>query len=91
MGGKIPATNGQFSNRRVALLLKPGIHDLNVNIGYYTQVMGLGRTPYATNIRNVMVENGGESFTLGALDNFWRSAENFYTKPLSGNMTWAVS
>ena len=40
--------NGQFSDNRYALLFKPGIHDLYVNVGYYTHVMGLGSSPLDT-------------------------------------------
>ena len=37
-----------------ALLFKPGQHDLNVDLGYYTTVHGLGKTPADTIIGNVM-------------------------------------
>ena len=81
LGGSKPSCNGQFSDKRYALLFKSGYHNVSVNIGYYTHVMGLGNTPSDTEIRNVKVENGDTSFTTGALVNFWRSAENFKIKP----------
>lgn len=63
------------------MLFKPGVHNLHVNVGYYTHVMGLGSTPYETHISSVTVENGNFDYKHGALCNFWRMAENFYTKP----------
>jgi|APCry1669189241_1035207.scaffolds.fasta_scaffold506327_1 hypothetical protein len=43
--------------------------------------MGLGSSPYDTHISSVTVENGDFDYKHGALCNFWRMAENFYTKP----------
>jgi hypothetical protein len=37
------------------------------------------------------VLNGSDDYTNGALDNFWRSAENVKVTPKGGVMTWAVS
>src|ERR1700687_52271 len=35
----------QFGLDRYALLFKPGKYDLDVQVGFYTQVMGLGKSP----------------------------------------------
>ena len=35
----------QFGPDRYALLFKPGKYDLDVQVGFYTQVMGLGKSP----------------------------------------------
>jgi hypothetical protein len=86
-GGHTPAFNGQFSNSRYALLFKPGTHNVMVNVGFYTSVIGLGNSPTDTTIGTIKVENGDFEYTGGALDNFWRSVENFAT----GNTLWAVS
>jgi hypothetical protein len=97
-GGHSPAFNGQFSPYRYAFLFKPGVHQVKVNVGYYTSVIGLGRTPQDTTIGDVICENGDFDYSGGALDNFWRSAENFHTVPsITWNnenapaMLWAVS
>ena len=44
-------------------------------------------------IKSVKSPDGDLNHSIGALDNFWRSAENFYVEPLNGtgNMTWSVS
>jgi hypothetical protein len=57
------------------------VHDVDISVGYYTSVIGLGISPDKVEIRNVICENGDFDFTGGALANFWRSAENFKTKP----------
>lgn len=54
-GGHVPVWNGQWSTGRYAFLFEPGNHDLNVEIGYYTSVHGLGRTPADTSLANLMV------------------------------------
>lgn len=96
-GGHNPSCHGQWSKSRYAILFKPGDHtNLNVNVGYYTSILGLGLTPQDTHIGTVTSENGDYNYKHGALDNFWRSAENFYIKPTKlwnkkKSMLWAVS
>lgn len=91
-GGHEPVWNGQWSTSRYAFLFEQGQHDVNMELGYYTTVHGLGRTPSATKIGNVMVQNGDFAMEGGALANFWRSAENFSIQPAAGTpMLWAVS
>ena len=74
-GGTDPDLNGQWSSKRYAFLFKPGNHDVNVSIGYYTTLHGLGMVPSDVSINDVNVIDGSTDFTTGALDNFWRSAE----------------
>jgi hypothetical protein len=64
---------------------------VNVDIGYYVSVHGLGRSPTDTTLGNMMVLNSAYDFTIGALNNFWRSAENVHVVPQGGPMIWAVS
>jgi hypothetical protein len=97
-GGNNPPFNGQWSYLRYAFLFLPGTHNVTVNVGYYTSVIGLGESPYDTNIQTVVCQNGDFDYSGGALSNFWRSAENFYTKPITTYnnsptpaMLWAVS
>jgi hypothetical protein len=40
----------QFGTRRDALLFKPGQYNINVNVGFNTSVIGLGRNPDDVNI-----------------------------------------
>jgi len=98
-GGQIPPDHGQFVNNGYALLFAPGTYTgLNIDIGYYTSIMGLGTTPSATTINSVSSPQGNNNFMVGALNSFWRSAENFSTTPAlpwspttTIGMTWAAS
>jgi hypothetical protein len=82
--------HNQFGSQRYAFLFKPGTYNVNVPVGYYTSVAGLGLLPDDVNINGqVRVEGQGSS---GALINFWRSVENLsITIPTSGFEQWAVS
>jgi hypothetical protein len=81
----------QFGTNRYAIMFKPGTYsNIDVNLGFYEQVLGLGLLPDNVHINgNVHVEadwDGGN-----ATQNFWRSAENMEVTPPSGTDTWAVS
>src|SRR5260221_3608721 len=82
--------HNQFGSQRYAFLFKPGNYTVNVPVGYYTSVAGLGLLPDDVNINGqVRVEGQGSS---GALINFWRSVENMsITIPPTGFEQWAVS
>lgn len=80
----------QFGANRYALLFEPGSYNVNVNVGYYTQVLGLGMSPDNTNITgSVHVE--ADWFGGNATHNFWRGAENLAINPNGGIDRWAVS
>jgi len=99
-GGHSPPNHGEFSSKRYAFLFKPGLYDVEVPVGFYTQVLGLGESPsnvVFTSPKGVYCEEGDYKTSVGALDTFWRSAENFRTAAdyewfggLKG-MLWAVS
>ena len=74
------------------MLFKPGTYTADVNLGFYTQVAGLGLSPDDVNINgHVRVE----AFWFGgnATQNFWRAAENLsVTLPAGVTVErWAVS
>jgi hypothetical protein len=80
--------NDQFGTRRDALLFKPGTYDVTANVGYYTQLAGLGQNPDAVGIDGGVTSDAtGNNATL----NFWREVENMSITPSSGTDTWAVS
>nr|WP_243864411.1 discoidin domain-containing protein [Paenibacillus castaneae] len=72
----------EFGNNRYALLFKPGTYDkLNVNVGFYTQVSGLGQNPDDVTINGGV--NADAKWDNGnATRNFWRSIENLRINPL---------
>jgi hypothetical protein len=83
----------QFGNARYALLFKPGSYNVNANVGFFTQVAGLGLTPDAVNINgSVHVEaDWWPDGSQNATQNFWRSAEGLSVTPNGGLDRWAVS
>ena len=97
-GGHEPANHGQFSTKRFAFLFKPGTYSVDVPVGYYTHVAGLGALPgdvTFTSAKGVYSEEQDYSVG-GALCTFWRMAENFKTTAnfdwqVGKGMMWAVS
>ncbi|MDW5326223.1 discoidin domain-containing protein [Plantactinospora sp. KLBMP9567] len=82
----------QFAPRRYAVLFKPGTYTADVNLGFFTQVAGLGMSPDDVNLNgHVRVE----AFWMGgnATQNFWRAAENLSVTLPAGTIVerWAVS
>ena len=82
----------QFGTQRYALLFKPGQYtNLAINVGFYTQVLGLGQSPDNTTITGAL-QSDGILAGGNATDNFWRSAENLAIVPTNAStMIWAVS
>ena len=84
-----------FGPRRDAILLMPGTYNnLRIPVGFYTQVLGLGRHPDDVHVvgdlrSTALLDNDN------ATQNFWRGAENFSVTPTLGignnTMQWAVS
>ncbi len=72
----------QFGSPRYALLFMPGTYGskaspLNFQVGFYTTVAGLGRSPGDVVINgSVDVYNQCVGGSCTALDNFWRSLSN---------------
>ncbi|WP_327111216.1 discoidin domain-containing protein [Streptomyces sp. NBC_01341] len=83
--------SAQFGTGRHAFLLKPGTYNnLNAQIGFYTQIAGLGLRPDDTTINGDVTVDAGW-FNGNATQNFWRGAENLAVAPVSGTNRWAVS
>lgn len=83
--------SAEFGEQRFAFLFRPGSYvDIDANIGFYTHVAGLGRSPDDVDITGwVRVE--ADWFDGNATHNFWRSAENLSVTPWDGYNRWAVS
>ena len=89
---------GQNSSNNYAFLFMPGTYTVDIKIGYYTHVAGLGKKSTDVTMNGgPIVENGSDDFQVGALNNFWRSCENMTVNPTKPNylgnnsMTYAVS
>jgi hypothetical protein len=95
--------SNEFGTQRYALLFEPGNYGsatdpLNFQVGYYTSVAGLGRSPGDVVINgSVYVRNQCFAGFCIALTNFWRSLSNLtinVTTPNFGCYSgefWAVS
>src|ERR1700678_1481481 len=82
--------HNEFGPQRNALLFLPGNYSVDVPIGFYTEVLGLGASPDETHISgNVHVY--GSARNNNATTTFWRAAEGFSVTPAGGVMQWAVS
>jgi hypothetical protein len=97
--------SNQFGVQRYALLFEPGSYGsastpLTFQVGYYTEVAGLGASPSDVTINGTIdVYNqcfGGDTDCI-ALDNFWRSLSNLTISVTGGSGCfaetnfWAVS
>ncbi|KAI1437677.1 hypothetical protein GGR50DRAFT_685723 [Xylaria sp. CBS 124048] len=79
----------EFGSERYALLFKPGTYTILFDVGFYTQVAGLGRNP-----DDVLIDGGVNvpAYWMpnrNATCNFWRSFENFAinASPATNNTT----
>ena len=78
-----------YGEQRVALLFKPGVYEVDIPVGYYTTVHGLGTHPRDVSFvghHSVYQAEPGRN-----LIQFWRSAENILARPKTGEMIWSVS
>jgi hypothetical protein len=81
--------NSEFTSNRYALLFKPGTYDLDVKVGYYMQILGLGNSPEDVIIKGAVRSN---SRWNSVLVNFWRGVENLTIIPAKDSaVTWGVS
>lgn len=81
----------QFGSQRHAVLFKPGTYNNDVNVGFYTQVLGLGQSPDAVTINGAVHVEADWFPPQNATHNFWRGAENMSVNPTGGTDRWAVS
>lgn len=89
-----------FSDRRHAILFAPGTYHYTFQVGYYTQVLGLGKSVDDVRFEKVRQESqvcGPYVPALNrqlhpphgtSLDTFWRCGENY---AVQGTVQWAVS
>ena len=80
----------EFGPARYALLFLPGKYHVDVPVGFYTQVLGLGVTPDAVEIDGNVHADASLPHD-NATCTFWRAAEGFSVTPAGGTMQWAVS
>jgi hypothetical protein len=79
-----------FTDARHAVLLMPGRHRLDINVGFFTQVAGLGLRPGDATVEGHVHAEADWRDGM-ALVNFWRAVENLGVRPPDGADRWAVS
>ena len=82
--------HSEFGKQRNAILFMPGEYHLDIPVGFYTQVVGLGATPDAVHISG-NVHADASLPNNNATCTFWRGVEGLSITPSSGTMQWAVS
>lgn len=83
-------SRNEFGPERYAFLFLPGKYHLDVPVGFYTQVLGLGASPDGVQISgNVHADASHDN--NNATTTFWRGAEGFSVISRGGTMQWAVS
>jgi hypothetical protein len=84
----------EFGSQRNAFFFLPGNYHVDIPIGFYTEVIGLGTTPDAVHITG-NVHADASLPRDNATCTFWRAAEGFSVTPtggaINGTMQWAVS
>jgi hypothetical protein len=63
---------------------------VNVPVGFYTEVMGLGASPNVTKIEGNLHADANHEHN-NATTTFWRAAEGLSVEPAGGTVQWAVS
>ncbi|MFE9427373.1 RICIN domain-containing protein [Kitasatospora sp. NPDC006697] len=81
----------QFGGNRYALLFAPGSYSVDVPVGFYTQVAGLGASPDDVSLTGGGVHVDAAWSGGNATQNFWRDVENLSDTPSSGTLEYAVS
>src|ERR1700722_8989947 len=82
--------HNEFGPERNALLFLPGEYKVDIPVGFYTEVLGLGASPDAVHIVGNVHADASET-NNNATTTFWRAAEGFSISPTGGSMQWAVS
>jgi hypothetical protein len=80
----------EFGSERNALLFLPGEYKVDLPVGFYTEVLGLGASPDGVHLTG-NVRSDAASRNDNATTTFWRAAEGFSVTPTGGTMQWAVS
>lgn len=82
----------QFGSDRYAVMFKPGEYaeDILVQMGFYMEVMGLGKLPTDTTLYNFQCQARwlSDDSNHNATCNFWRGVSNLH---IDNDVVWAVS
>lgn len=54
----------EFTNQRYAYMFKPGVYQLDIQVGYYTHIIGLGQSPDDVIIQGTVRSNATKGLSL---------------------------
>jgi hypothetical protein len=82
--------HSEFGSARYAFLFLPGNYTVDVPVGFYTEVIGLGGVPDDVHIAG-NIHSDASLPRNNATCTFWRAVEGLSVTPTGGTMQWAVS
>jgi hypothetical protein len=82
--------DSEFGSGRNALFFLPGEYKVDVPVGFYTEVLGLGATPDSVHIAGNVHADASHPHN-NATCTFWRAVEGLSVTPTGGTMQWAVA
>ena len=82
--------HAEFGSSRYAFLFLPGDYHVNIPVGFYTEVAGLGASPDAVHVTGNMHADASLPRN-NATCTFWRAAEGLTVTPSTGTLQWATS
>ena len=82
--------HSEFGNGRYAFVFLPGEYHVDVPVGFYTQVLGVGASPDDVRITG-NVHSDAALHNDNATTTFWRGIEGFCITPTVQPMQWATS
>src|SRR5205085_4212820 len=80
--------HSEFGSQRNAFLFMPGEYHVDIPVGFYTHVLGLGYIPEAVHIIG-NVHSDASLARNNATCTFWRGIEGLAVTPSGGAMQWA--
>lgn len=82
--------HSEFGQGRYAVLFKSGVYHLDIPVGYYTEIAGLGREADDVSLIGDVHADAAHD-NNNATTTFWRGIEGVHITPAGGTMQWAVS
>ena len=76
--------HNEFGEQRTALMFLPGDYKVDIPVGFYTEVIGLGASPDGVHIMG-NVHSDASLPNNNATTTFWRAVEGFSLSPAGGS------
>lgn len=90
-GGTGATPDAQFATRRDTFMFAPGSYAAQLDIGFNTQISGMGDHPDTVNLSGRIMAMPPADMGNNGTQTFWRVLENFKSSWATTNNIWAVS